>query len=82
MRPDLSPAAEPLYVGIVFSEFLAVQDMNLSLFEDEEEKQRRLAGVVDALNRMHGEGAVTVGVHGERQVPLRIPYGVPDTTLT
>ena len=32
--PDLSPTAEPCYVGIMFSELLAVQDMNLSLFED------------------------------------------------
>jgi hypothetical protein len=30
---------------------------------------------LDVLNRKHGEGAVTVGV----QVPLRIPFGVPDT---
>jgi len=76
--PDLSPTAEPCYVGIVFSELLAVQDLNLSLF-DEEDDQRRLAKVLDAMNRKFGAGAVTIGVHGERQVPLRIPFGVPDT---
>ena len=77
--PDLSPTAEPCYVGIVFSELLAVQDLNLSLFEEEESRPQRLAAVVDALNRKHGEGVVTGSVHGGRQVPLRIPFGVPDT---
>jgi hypothetical protein len=56
-----------------------VQDLNLSLFEEEESRPQRLAAVVDALNRKHGEGVVTGSVHGERQVPLRIPFGVPDT---
>src|SRR5262249_28447726 len=70
--PDLSPTAKPCYVGTVFSELLATQDGNLSLFDDHEEKQR-LASIVDALNRKHGEGAVTLGEHGERQVPSGYP---------
>jgi len=52
--------------------------VNLSLFDDLRERQC-LSLVVDALNRKHGEGAVTVGVPGERKVPLRIPFGMPDT---
>jgi len=30
--PDLAPAAEPSFVGIVFTGLLAVQDMTLPLF--------------------------------------------------
>jgi hypothetical protein len=51
----------------------------VTLFDDDETKVP-LARVLNGLNRKYGEGAITVGVHGERQVPLRIPFGVPDTT--
>jgi DNA polymerase-4 len=76
--PDLAPAAEPSYVGIVFSGLLAVQDLNLSLFDDVE-KQQRLARIVDELNRKH-EGAVQLaGLQGSGgQIPTRIPFGAPD----
>jgi hypothetical protein len=61
---------QPCYVGIVFSELLAVQDLNHSLF-DEDGEQMRLAWVLDGPQRKYGVNAVTVGLHGERQVPLR-----------
>jgi hypothetical protein len=51
--------------------------VNLSLLEDYGEKQR--LAVVDTLNRKHGVLTITVGAHGVRQVPVRIPIGAPDT---
>lgn len=77
--PDLSPSATPSYVGIVFSDFLAVEDITLSLF-DEEEDRRRLATIVDAVNRKHGERLFLGAFHGAGDVlPLRIPFGAPDS---
>ena len=76
--PDLSPSAEPSYVGIVFSELLLCQDMNLSLFDDAQERMR-LARVIDELNRKHGQTVELASLREARgQVPLRIPFGAPD----
>jgi hypothetical protein len=76
--PDLAPAAEPSFVGIVFSGLLAVQDLNLSLFEDGEQKQR-LSRIVDELNRKHEGKVQLASLHGTGgQIPKRIPFGTPD----
>jgi DNA polymerase IV len=76
--PDLALAAEPSYVSIVFSDLLAVQDLNLNLFAEVEQKQR-LSQIVDEINRKH-EGVVHLaGLHGSGgQIPKRIPFGAPD----
>jgi hypothetical protein len=44
-----------------------VQDLNLSLF-DEDADQRRLARVIDGLQKKSGVNMVTVGLRGERYV--------------
>jgi DNA polymerase IV len=77
--PDFSSDAYPVAVNIVFSELLAVQDVNLSLFDDPMEKMR-LAYLIDELNEKYEEQAVQVaGLHGTGgQVPKRIPFGAPD----
>jgi hypothetical protein len=77
---DVSPYANPVAVYIVFSELLAVQDVNLNLFEDPMEKMR-LAYLIDELNERFEEQAVQVGgLHGTGgQVPKRIPFGAPES---
>jgi DNA polymerase IV len=77
--PDLTGSAEPCYVGIVFSGLLATQDMTLSLFEDEEQA-RRLAQIVDALNRRTGGAVQLAGLRELNEVPTRIAFGAPDTS--
>jgi DNA polymerase-4 len=76
--PNLTPAAEPSFVSITFSDLKAVQDLNLSLFEDVE-KQQRLAQVIDDLNRKRDGAVQLAGLHrSHAQAPKRIPYGAPD----
>lgn len=76
--PDLRPGAEPYFVGIVFSELLKEEDKNLSLFDSEDEQRRRLALVVDALNKKKA-GSVRLAAFGsEDVVPQRIPFGAPE----
>lgn len=74
--PDLAPSAEPSYVGIVFSDLLAVQDITLSLFDDRD-AQRRLAQIADTLNKRRPGAVQLAGLHGRADVPQRIAYGPP-----
>jgi DNA polymerase-4 len=76
--PDLTGSAEPSYVGIVFSGLLATKDMNLSLF-DEDVQERRLAQIVDDLNRRTQGGVHLASLRGLNDVPTRIAFGAPDT---
>ena len=74
--PDL-PAAEPSQVGIVFSGLLACKDMTLSLFE-EDAQDKRLARIVDDLNKRTRGGIGLAGLHGLPELPARIAFGPPD----
>jgi DNA polymerase-4 len=76
--PDLHPSAQPCYVGVVFSALLKEEDTNLSLFEEENDRARRLALTIDALNSKK-PGAVRLAAYGrEDAVPQRIPFGAPE----
>ncbi len=76
--PDLTPDAEPFYVGITFGKLLLEKDRTLSLFE-EDAKQDRLAQAVDVMNQKHGRIVEIGGLHGtDDQIPLRIAFGAPE----
>ena len=77
--PDLFPAAELTYVGIVFSGLISCCDRNLSLFEDTTEQQH-LSQVLDDLNRRYPHAVERLSLHGIHEtVPDRIAFGAPDS---
>ncbi len=78
--PDLSPAAEPAQVGIVFSGLIKCEDRNLSLFTDDEQ-EKRLTQIIDALNKRRPNSVQVAGLQGLANVPQRIPFGAPDTPI-
>ena len=75
--PDLSPSAEPSFVGIVFSGLLACRDVTLSLFDDMGQ-DRRLAQIVDDLNRRTGGGVHLATLRRGGEIPQRIAFGPPE----
>ena len=77
--PDLAPSAEPSFVGIVFSDLLAVQDITLSLFDDREE-QRQLAQIADTLNKRRPGAVQLTALHGPSNLPQRIAFGPPSVS--
>ncbi len=76
--PDLRPSSEPCFVAILFSELLKEEDQNLSLFEEEDNPRKRLALLVDAVNKQKA-GSVRLATFGASDVvPQRIPFGAPE----